>query len=426
MVVKNLGKNLNQCFIGNVQDGIDIIREGSKTFDDASEVVSKLSPKIPTYLYRPHALKRAAKWFESCFTNFQSSNGENYSSKVLFSVKSNCDERVIRDVYEGGVRGFDVASINEVIKVDSLIGKRARIYFMHPIKPKEVISESYFKHGVKDFSFDSQEELDKMLLATHGAKDLSLHLRIMVENKSSAIDLSGKFGIDLERSLDLAIKARKVAKSFGVCFHVGSQCMDSMQFGAAIKRVADFFSKVDIKIDSFDVGGGFPSCYPGMRAESMTSYIEQIRSSLKLTSFPKDCDILCEPGRAISAGCESLLVRVEARKGSMLYINDGTYGGLFDAGIFGFSYFCEVYDRQGNKRSGKGVVDYSLYGPTCDSVDFMKGPFALPQDVEAGDYIEMHNFGSYSKSLRTSFNGYGDIMQIDVENEVDKKYCQLF
>ena len=254
------------------------VGRSGQNFNDVSEVISEVKPHIPVYLYRSGAVKKAATWFCNNFKDFQSSvNGAKYNGKTLFSVKSNSDERVIRDVFDSGVVNFDVASINEVRKVNALLGKEVKMYFMHPVKAKEVIAESYFKHDIRDFSFDSAEELDKIEMATKGAKDLSLHLRIKMSCESSAVDLSRKFGVDLLESRDLAKRARKMAKNFGVCFHVGSQCMDPEQYKFAIQRVYKFFEGLDIEIDSFDVGGGFPSVYPGMKTKPMSEYLNQIK-----------------------------------------------------------------------------------------------------------------------------------------------------
>ncbi len=416
--MKNIKKNTNQTSavkLNKVEEDEELIELESVDFNNASDVIKNLSPDIPAYLYRSKAVKKAASWFVKNFKDFESEvNGAKYNSRTLFSVKSNSDERVARDVFGNGVTDFDVASIKEVRQIHSLFGKDVKMYFMHPVKSREAIDEAYFKYGIRDFSFDSSEELKKILEVTKEAKDLSLHLRIKMNCRDSAVNLSGKFGINLKKSQSLAKKARQAAEKFGVCFHVGSQCMDPRQYSAAIKRVAEFFDEAGVELDSFDIGGGFPADYPGMNIRPMEDYLDRIKKAISLTSLKEGCEILCEPGRALVAECESLLVRVEAKKGKLLYINDGSYGGLFDAGILGFSYFCSAFKSNGRKIKSENEKKYSFYGPTCDSLDFMKGPFVLPEEIEVGDYIEIYNLGAYSKTLRTSFNGYDDILQLNV------------
>ena len=50
-------------------------------------------------------------------------------------------------------------------------------------------------------------------------------------------------------------------------------------------------------------------------------------------------------------------------------------------------------------------------------MDCMKGPFYLPDNIAEGDYIEIGQLGAYSKSIRTEFNGFGEVMQIEVEED---------
>lgn len=432
IVVRNINENANQCSPRRSDSNLVFYKNKSNTetqqvFKNAGEVIAKTNLYIPAYLYRPQFVRDAASWFCKNFSDLESKVNKNkYQGKVLFSIKSNPGKKIAQEVFDNGVVNFDVASIDEVRQVSDLLGDEANLYFMHPVKAKEVISEAYFKYSVRDFSFDGMDELNKIREATGDAKDLSLHLRIKMACESSAVDLSGKFGIEMEKSGQLAKEARKIAKNFGVCFHVGSQCMDPRQYKIAIMEVSEFFMGLKIKIDSFDIGGGFPSSYPELKTKTMSQYLAQIKEAIAATAFDEDCQILCEPGRAIVAGGESLLVKVEARKDKMLYINDGTYGGLFDAGVLGFSYFCEAFSATGEKKDVKSMGEFGFYGPTCDSLDIMKGPFLLPENIKAGDYIEIHNLGAYSKSLRTTFNGYGDIFQFEVANKVPKRYCQSF
>lgn len=418
--MKNINENANQYSSRYIGSNLE-----SKKFKSASDVISLVQPYVPAYLYRSQYVKDTSLWFLENFKGFEGLKKQKYQSRVLFSIKSNSDERVMRDIFESGVVNYDVASLPEVKRVDSLFGKRARIYFMHPVKAKEVIAASYFNYEVKDFSFDSEEELEKILSATRGADDLNLHLRISMDCENSAVELSTKFGVNIEKSLDLAKKARSSVKNFGVCFHVGSQCMEPSEYSDAIIKVAKFFVNEGVEIDSFDIGGGFPANYPGMKTRSMTQYIDQIKGAVARTGLKDGCEILCEPGRALTAQSESLLVRIEAKKGNMLYINDGTYGGLFDAGSLKFSYFCQSYDELGSKVDDKNLQEFGFYGPTCDSIDVMAGPFLLPKSIKPGDYIEIFNLGSYSKSLRTNFNGYGETLHFDVSNKVDKEFCQI-
>ncbi len=62
-------------------------------------------------------------------------------------------------------------------------------------------------------------------------------------------------------------------------------------------------------------------------------------------------------------------------------------------------------------------MDFSFYGPTCDDLDHMAGPFQLPADVDAGDYIEVGMLGAYGCAMRTAFNGFGAERTETVDDE---------
>lgn len=394
-----------------------------KAKNDVKSVVSSLKPAVPVYFCRPNALKRSISWFLENFSGFRSAENKVLNSEILYSVKSNPDEEVLRALFAGGVRHFDVASIKEVRLVADLFGEEVRMSFMHPMKPREAIREAYFEYGVRDFSLDSAAELKKIMEETDNARDLGLHLRLAIPNSHAAIDLSGKFGILPGEAVGLARKIRGLAKRFGLCFHVGSQCMDPTQFRAAIGIVGELLAKSKVKLDVLDVGGGFPSAYPGMTPPELASYVNEIRDTVAEMDLEEKCEIWCEPGRALVAESGSLLVRVEGRKGNMLYINDGTYGGLFDAGMPGFIYPMRAFRvKRGAALQGE-MEAFGFYGPTCDSLDVMKGPFYLPRNINEGDYIEIGQLGAYSGSLRTGFNGFDEVLRREV---VDEPIMSLF
>lgn len=373
----------------------------SSKYNSLESEILKLKPSIPVYAIRPENIKKAGGFFL-----------ENFAGKVLYSVKSNPEIAALQALYSAGVRNFDVASLNEVKLIAGLF-PNSKMYFMHPIKAREAIAAAYFDFGIRDFSLDSIDELNKILEVTNNAKDLNLHVRLAVSGGSAAIDLSGKFGILPSKSVALVRKTRAAAAKLGICFHVGSQCMDPVEYRHAINIAKNVVNSAKVKLDVLDVGGGFPSSYPSLTPPALKNYIDEIHDAVKTTGF-NSVELWCEPGRALVAESGSLIVRVEARKDQMLYINDGTYGGLFDAGHPSFIYHSKTIRVKGKKELSKNLAPFGFYGPTCDSLDAMKGPFYLPENIAEGDYIEIGGLGAYSKSLRTNFNGFNDIIEIEV------------
>ena len=391
----------------------------SKKIEEASEnsalttvkkEVFTLKPSIPVYFIRPAAIKRAAQFF---LQNFQSPSNK---SDVLYSVKSNPDVAVLRHLFDSGIRHFDVASLVEIKLIPEPFGKEAKMYFMHPVKSRESIFEAYYNFEIRDFSLDSFDELKKITEVTNNARDLGLHVRLAIPNSHSSIDLSRKFGILPSKAIALIRKTRMVAKNFGICFHVGSQCMDPAQYRTALTITKDLLEKSKVKLDVLDIGGGFPSSYPGMTPPNLQSYFDEISDSIAQLNLDSDCRLWCEPGRALVAEAGSLLVRVEGRKDNMLFLNDGTYGGLFDAGTPGFIYPTSCFRIKGKTDLSENKAPFGFYGPTCDSLDVMKGPFQLPENISEGDYIEIGQLGAYSRSIRTEFNGFDKNLQIEVSD----------
>jgi ornithine decarboxylase len=363
--------------------------------NEALSVARLLRPTQPVTLVRPHAARRAARFFLSKFPGTS-----------MYAVKANPSADLIRTLWDAGLTHYDVASIAEVRLVRE-VAPNAVLCFMHPIKPPEAIAEAYHSHGVRVFSLDSIDELDKIVAATSkdgvAATDLTLCVRLRVSSSHSKLSLASKFGVHADEAAPVLMAARQVADALGICFHVGSQAMSPQAYGDAMAQVRAAIVGAGVTVDIVDVGGGFPSIYPGMEPGRLEAYFEVIHRAFEALPISYSAELWCEPGRALCAEYSSVLVRVEARKGDVLYINDGAYGALFDAAHIDWRFPVElVRDTASRARD----MEFSFWGPTCDDMDYMRGPFALPADIAAGDYIEIGMLGAYGSAMRTGFNGF--------------------
>ena len=275
---------------------------------------------------------------------------------------------------------------------------------MHTVKNRESIKEAYTKYNVKDFALDTKDELLKILEATNNAKDLNLYVRVSISNEHAEIDLSRKFGATSSEALGLLRLCKAHAKKVGLSFHVGSQCMHKISFAKGINEIGKIIKKTKIVPDVINVGGGFPAMYPDLIPEPLDNYLDVIKESLKNLKLEKTPEIFCEPGRAIVAEAGSTIVKVLLKKKNKLYINDGTYGSLFDAGVPNFVLPAKIITN--GRVVSKKKTAFNFYGPTCDSLDYMKGPFLLPNNIKEGDYIELGQLGAYGTTFRTKFNGF--------------------
>jgi len=368
--------------------------------------IAKQRPVQPVTLLRPHAARRAARYFV-----------EKFPGRSLYAVKANPSPNLLNILWDAGITHFDVASIGEIRLVHETLPKAVQC-FMHPVKAEEAIAEAYFDHNVRTFSLDTIEELDKIVRATSKdgvpASDLNLLVRIRVSSDHAKLSLAAKFGADPRDVATLLFAARQAADALGICFHVGSQAMTPAAFAEAMTLVRQAIVEAAVTVDIVDVGGGFPSSYPGMEPPPMETYFSVIHAAFESLPISYSAELWCEPGRALCAEYASVLVRVEKRRGDELYINDGAYGALFDAAHIGWRYPVRlIRETESHTRPMK----FSFYGPTCDDLDRMAGPFELPGDVGVGDYIEIGMLGAYGCAMRTQFNGFGVVDSTIVDDE---------
>jgi ornithine decarboxylase len=358
---------------------------------------------LPVACVRPERVSIAANWFR-----------DNFPGEVLYAVKANPSPWALDAVYAAGLRWFDVASEAEI----QLIASRypdAKMAFMHPVKSRRSIERAYFEHGVRTFSLDCEAELEKIVSATQRAEDLTLIVRLAVSNQDAAYALSHKFGVSEEAAPALLQKTRRFADNLGVSFHVGSQCMAPSAYRDAMDLASSIILKAAVTVDVVDVGGGFPSAYPGMTPPDLELYVKVVKSAFEGMPVVMNAKLWCEPGRALVAESTSVLARVELVKDGALHINDGSYGNLFDAAHCKWPFPVKAHRADGAFEGGE--QQFKLYGPTCDSMDAMEGPFVLPADIREGDYIEFGMLGAYGVAMQTRFNGFGDTETIAVEDQ---------
>ncbi len=363
-------------------------------FKSVEELVNQLKPEKPVYCIRKNSVTRASKFFQN-----------NFPGEILYAVKTNPHPEIIKTLVESGIDQFDIASIEEIKQVRKFTSS-AKCSYMHTVKSPESIKRAYFQFGIKTFSLDTKEELIKIINNTNNAKDLELFVRVAVSNEHAEIDLSKKFGALNSEALGLLRLAKQHAKKVGLSFHVGSQCMHPISYAKGISEIGNIIKKTKIIPDYINVGGGFPTIYPDLIPHNLMEYFGEIKKGLENLKLDRSPKIICEPGRALVAESGSTIVRVNLRRKQKLYINDGTYGTLFDAGTPNIVYPSKMIKETSNKIISKKITAFNFFGPTCDSMDYMKGPFLLPNNIKENDYIELGQLGAYGLTFRTQFNGF--------------------
>jgi len=371
-------------------------------YASARAYLKAYQPDIPVFGMRPHAAARAAHWFL-----------KHFPGEVAYAYKANSAVFLVGALYGAGIRAFDVASLPEL--EDAATIPQANLHFMHPVKSRLTIKRAYFEFGVKCFSLDSEDELEKILEETRNPDDLELFVRLTVPARNSSIPLEHKFGIAGKAATELLMRTRQHCDTLGICFHVGSQTATTDAYDLAFAAVRHHIVEAGVVVDAIDVGGGFPSRYGEYAPAPLSDFIRTIDRGFNELPVSHDCRLICEPGRALVAEAESLIVRVDARRGNELFINDGGYGALFDAAQLDFQLPVRLANRIA--ESGDPMENFQFWGPTCDSIDHMKGPFVLPSSIREGDYIEIGNMGAYGRAISGSFNGYGRYIDVILDDE---------
>lgn len=377
---------------------------GDRPHPLVAEAVAAERPSLPLHCLRPAAIEEAAARFLALFPG-----------ETLYAVKCNPEPAVLRAIHAGGVRHFDCASPSEIALVRSMFPEAA-IHYMHPVKARAAIREAYRQHGVRDFALDSADELAKILAETRvagtAAADLGLIVRLALPKGSAVYDLSGKFGAPPDEAAALLAVARPHAARLGLCFHVGSQCLEPDAYARAVALAGEAIRTSGVEIDLLDIGGGFPVSYPEITPPPLSAYMTAILKAFAELGLPRT-RLWAEPGRALVAGGVSVVVQVQLRRNDSLYVNDGIYGSLSDAGAPGFRFPVRLLR---SAESTAPLAPFELFGPTCDSADRMRGPFMLPADIREGDWIEIGQLGAYGSCLRTAFNGFDRARVVEVND----------
>jgi ornithine decarboxylase len=376
-----------------------------RSYPDAESVATALRPSYPVYMLRPHALAANARAFL-----------EGFPGSVLYAVKCNPAPPVLRALYGAGIRHFDTASLPEIAQISETYPD-AQTYFMHPVKGRAVIRTAYEVYGVQHFVVDHASELEKVLEETAKGRreDLVILVRLTTPPAAGTLyHLAAKFGCSESEAVALLRRAKEAGCRAGLAFHVGSQCRTPGAYGTALEicgRVAD---EAGVTLTCIDVGGGFPADYVEMVAPPIELYFDEVRRGLTANGFDS-CEVLSEPGRALVASGCSLLIQVQLRKDGQLYVNDGIYGSLSEMVDAGIRLPARLV-RPDGPEPHEETNEFTLNGPTCDSLDVLPQRFRLPADVREGDWIEVDQVGAYSYALATHFNGFHPDTFVTVED----------
>jgi ornithine decarboxylase len=320
-------------------------------------------------------------------------------SKVFYAVKANPDMDIAKLVKACGV-GFEIASEGELGVLASLGAGPEKIISSNPVKSRSFLEKAH-DYGVRYFSYDSRDEVDKM---AKFAPKAHVYIRLAVPNEGSEWPLSAKFGVELDEAVGLlSYASEKGLNPVGVTFHVGSQCTNLYNWNIALDKVRVLWTMAEekgLKLRLLNVGGGYPINYT-KSVLNIESIEENINGSIE-GRFPEDVEIHIEPGRAVvgDAGIlvTSVIGKAKRREEEWLYIDAGVFNGLMESlGGIKYTYLVE--------SEGVAKKTWTLAGPSCDSFDVIEKHIAL-WEPEIGKLLLVLSGGAYTMSYASEFNGF--------------------
>lgn len=373
---------------------------------DGGSITRDIRPLEPAYLFCENKLLERAQRFL-----------QGFPGTVSYAVKANPEARVLRTLANAGVSNFDVASLQEIRSVLTHF-PNASLHFNNPVKAQEAIAEAYLRHGVRSYCLDEFSELHKIEAATGGDKAVLYTVRFKLAHDGAAYDFGSKFGAHPDQAVALlqTLAARKARVA--LTFHPGSQCTDPQMYDRYLQAAADIVTRAGVTPELINVGGGFPEHYIDTKLPPLEDYFQVITQAMD-RYFDKPVPLMCEPGRGMVASAVSLLARVIHVRdcGRSLFLNDGVYGGMQEQSVIDLRFPAQAW-RNGNALPA-GHTSYHVFGPTCDPIDRLSRPAALPAGMQTGDYIEFGLLGAYGSATSTSFNGFRPGTYMDVRNATD-------
>lgn len=318
---------------------------------------------------------------------------------IHYAVKSNNEQAVLDEVRARG-GNFDVCSARELDAVLKTGSDPASLIHSHPVKSLAEFDYAVGK-GVEIFVVDNAEEIKK--LYRYNTRKLKVMIRYRVNTESTAVvNLQYKFGCAVDEVLPLARAIEEAGHEFyGLCFHIGSQCVYAENYIKAITAAHELIHALDMAglgTRLLDIGGGFPVQYTEP-VPSIDELCAPIKSALDRNIRP-GIKLVCEPGRFISASPVTLVCSVigKARRDGKMwyYLDDGLYSTFS-----GIVYDHCTYPVVTYKHGGEQVS--VLAGPTCDSFDVMYDGLIIPE-LEVGDAIVFPMTGAYCAVSASDFN----------------------
>ncbi len=331
--------------------------------------------------------------------------------RLFYSVKANDHPDMLLYLRMKGL-GFDVASVNEIVGVVSAGAKVEDLILSNTIKNPQCVRE-IFRRRLWATTVDNTHDLNALAMeATFHSHRPVIFVRLKVPALGVDINLNEKFGCSADEAVALLLRANELGlPPQGVHFHVGTQCKDVESYRAGIRSAIDVLRRAEsmsgLSLKMINIGGGFPDEIVAEQLGGLESFIAQIGAVVH-EAEEKGFTVIAEPGRVLASGAGIAVSQVIGRNShdgkNWIYLDDGIYG------LYLTAYFEKRrFDLVAFHPENENVVPYVVAGPTCDALDVIGNDLDLPESIHEGEYIIAFNAGAYSISVKSNFNGMGDI-----------------
>lgn len=365
--------------------------------DTLNTIVTDASLITPTLFIDFSMIRDAYRRFEVAFPG----------AAIDYAVKANANIAIMSTMVNMG-GGLEIASLAELERALAAGATGDEIICSNPIKSPAFITRMQTE-GVYAMTVDSTDEVEKVARYAPGMR---VYVRLAVDNTGSVLPLAGKFGVDGDTALALFDQARELGlQPIGISFHVGSQCLNVMNWVNAIKASGEVWRAAEARghhMHFLDIGGGFPA---GNYLDASIPTIEEVGVAVMdaVERFiPKAPDFLLvlEPGRGMvgESGRLTASVMGKALRGgdqSWLYLDVGVFNGLMET----YEGFPPVVSLIADDAATRPMRVYTLAGPSCDSCDVVARNIELPE-IHIGDRLAFYNTGAYTNEYAAAFNGF--------------------
>lgn len=325
---------------------------------------------------------------------------------LYYAYKCFSNAEVVKAI-DSLIDGYDVASEGECRDLVDLGVSGDRLLFANPVKIPGHVSYAH-KIGVKGFTFQSADELDKIAELAPGSSVIC-RVKVPDEHNTTGQAFSKKFGVEPASVVKLMKQAKQLGlKPDGLSFHVGSQSSLPELWATGIELCSQLMEdckKAGVPLSILDIGGGFPAAYKTGDYQSFEKIAAAIRESLA-AHVPSDVAVIAEPGRFIVANTASIVTNVISREvrgeQEWLFLDTGVFQSLLE--VFEFHRLLQTPVPLFESKTTK-TAPFTLAGPTCDSDDTIEMGVELPADIKRGDKIVITLAGAYTLAYGSDFNG---------------------